>query len=303
MFYGEGTHSYKLVDNWAKYPEGWYLLDVPQIAVDAKDRVYAINRGAHSVMIFDRTGKLLSSWGEGLFKRAHGIHVTPDGSVVYCTDDVMHTVRKFTHEGKLLLTMGKEYQPSDTGYMEQADFFSSQATIRFGPPFNRPTGIALSSTGDIYVCDGYGNARVHKFAPDGTLLFSWGEQGRAPGQFRLPHSVRVDKQDRVWVADRENHRIQIFDDKGEFITQWIDLQRPNDLYIDAEENVYVTGMGGTSIFSTDGKLLARCDNLKGHGIAVDSKGDIYHGTFIRTSYGVDGVNLKSRTLQKYAKIN
>ena len=300
MFYGARKYRYELVDGWAKYPEGWSLLDLPMIAIDSQDRVYAISRGAHPVTVFDRTGKLLTSWGEGLFKRPHGIHISPDGSV-YCTDDINHTVRKFTPEGKLLLTLGNKDQPSDTGYMQQADLFASITTIKGGPPFNRPTGIALSSSGEIYVSDGYGNCRVHKFTPDGTLLFSWGEPGKAPGQFRLPHSVRVDKQERVWIADRENNRIQIFDGQGKFLEQWIDLQHPNDIRIDDEETVYVIGMGGVYIFTIDGKLLARCDSLGGHGIAVDSRGDLYIGTFVGTSYGVDGVNVGSRTLRKFAR--
>jgi DNA-binding beta-propeller fold protein YncE len=169
-------------------------------------------------MVFDREGNLLTSWGEGLFKRAHGSRIGRDGSV-YCTDDSNHTVFKFTPEGKLLLMLGNKDHPSDTGYVQQGGLYESLATIkRGGPPFNRPTGVALSSSGEIYVSDGYGNSRVHKFTPAGTLLFSWGEPGIAPGQFRLPHSVWVDKQERVWVCDRENNRIQIFDARGEFLS-------------------------------------------------------------------------------------
>jgi len=173
MTYGAGKYSYELVDGWAKCPEGWPFLDVCGISIDAQDKVYVLNRSVHPVMVFDKEGNLLASWGEGLFKRPHGSGVGPDGSI-YCTDDKNHTVRKFTPEGSLLMTLGNEDQPPDTGYVQQwFDFFWSLTTIsRGGRPFNRPTGVAVSSSGDIYVSDGYGNARVHKFTSDGTLLLS-----------------------------------------------------------------------------------------------------------------------------------
>jgi len=260
-------------------------------------------------MVFDREGNFLTSWGEELFKRAHGSGIGPDGSV-YCTDDMNHTVRKFTPEGKLLLTLGNKDQPSDTGYVQEwFDFFWSLTKIRRGgPPFNRPTGVALSASGEIYVTDGYGNARVHKFAPDGTLLFSWGEPGPAPGQFRLPHSVWVDKQERVWVPDRENSRIQIFNAQGEFLSQWTDLFRPCDMFIDDEDIVYVCELClRVSIFTIDGKLLARWGNggkdketslfIAPHAIAVDSRGDLYVGDVAVTM----GFDRGPRTLQKFIR--
>ncbi len=311
MPYGSGKYTYELVDGWAKYPEGWSFLDVGGISVDAQDRVYILNRSAHPVMVFDREGNFLMSWGEGLFKRAHGSGVGPDGSV-YCTDDKNHTVRKFTPEGKLLMTLGNEDQPSDTGYVQEwFDFFWSLTTItKGGPPFNRPTGVALSSSGEIYVSDGYGNARVHKFAPDGTFLLSWGGPGYAPGQFRLPHNIRVDKQDRVWVPDRENSRIQIFDAQGKFLDQWENVFRPTDVCMDDEGIVYVSELClQVSIFTTDGKLLACWGNeekqdaetalfLAPHAIAIDSRGDLYVGDVSWTHSKVDR---GPRTLQKFAR--
>jgi len=312
MLYGTGKYTYELVDGWAKCPEGFSFFDVCGLSIDSQDRVYILSRSAHPVMVFDREGNLLTSWGEGFFKRAHGTCVGPDGAV-YCTDDKDHTVRKFTPEGNLLQVLGSKDQPSDTGYVQQPRLAESLATIRRGgPPFNRPTGVALSSSGEIYVSDGYGNARVHKFTPDGTLLFSWGEPGDAPSQFRLPHSIWVDKQERVWVVDRENNRIQIFNAQGEFLTQWTDLSRPTDIFIDDEETVYVSELSprrGVSIFTIDGKLLARWSSqqeedketalfIAPHAIAVDSRGDLYVGevsvTFARIDRG-------PRTVQKFAR--
>ena len=312
MPYGSGKYTYELVDGWAKLPEGWSFIDVGGITIDSQDRVYILNRSDHPVIVFDREGNLLTSWGEGLFKRAHGSGIGPDGSV-YCTDDKNHTVRKFTPEGKLLMTLGKEDKPSVTGYVQDwFDFFWSLTTItQGGPPFNRPTGVALSSSGEIYVSDGYGNARVHRFSPDGTLLLSWGEPGYAPGEFRLPHSIWVDKQDRVWIPDRENSRIQLFNAQGEFLSQWENIFRPTDIFIDGEGIVYVSELClRVSIFSPDGKLLARWGNeecqsvetalfLAPHAIAVDSRGDIYVGD---VPWAHNKVDRGVRTVQKFARI-
>jgi len=311
MLYGVGKYKYELVDEWAKYPKGWSFLDVCGLAIDSQDRVYILNRGIHPVMVFDHDGNLLTAWGQGFFKRAHGSCIGPDGSV-YCTDDGHHTVSKFTPEGKLLLELGNKDKPSDTGFVHTLGLTMTAClhTIkRSGPPFNRPTGVALSSTGEIYVSDGYGNARVHKFSPDGVLLLSWGELGTAVGQFRLPHSIWVDKRERVWVVDRENSRIQIFNAQGDFLSQWTHLSRPTDIFIDDEGTVYVSELNQrVSIFTIDGELLARWGNeerhketplfVAPHTIAVDSRGDIYIG---EVSMAAAKVDRGPRTVQKFAK--
>ena len=141
-------------------------------------------------MVFDRDGTFLHSWGEGLFARPHGITIGPDDAV-YCTDDLGHTVRKFTPDGTLLLTLGTSGTPSDTG----ATSMDYRTILRAGPPFHYPTNVALSPEGELYVSDGYGNARVHKFSADGRLLFSWGEPGNGDGQFHLPHGIAVDRRE------------------------------------------------------------------------------------------------------------
>lgn len=308
MLYGTGKYTYQQIEGWAKLQEGLSFLDIGSIAIDNKDRVYILNRSEYPIMAFDPNGNLLKYWGKGYFKRAHGSCIGPDGSI-YCTDDGEHIVTKFTPDGKVLMTLGNKGKPSDTGYREASDLWERIASIkRGGPPFNKPTGVALSSKGEIYVSDGYGNARIHKFSKDGKFLFSWGEPGPAPGQFRLPHSVRVDKKDRVWVPDRENHRIQIFNDKGEFLAQWTDLIRPTDVFVD-DEAVYVSELcKRISIFTTEGKLLARWGNEKHdvnnplfvapHTIAVDSKGDLYVGEVAMTYAKIDR---GSRTVLKFTR--
>ena len=202
--------------DWAKLPAGWAFDDVAAVATDAQDRVYVFNRGEHPMMVFDRDGNLLSSWGENLFHRAHGLHIGPD-ETLYCTDDGDHTVRKCTLDGKVLLEIGIPGRPS---------------AFMSGEPFNRCTHTALSPDLDIYVSDGYANARVHKFDPNGKHLFSWGECGADPGQFNIPHNIVSDPEGWVYVADRENHRVQIFDGNGRFETQWNNLHRPCGLYME-----------------------------------------------------------------------
>ncbi len=329
MLHGTGKYTYELVDGWAKCPEGCSFSDVVGLSIDSQDRVYVVNRGAHRVTVFDREGNLLTSWREGLFKSAHGIHIGPDDSI-YFTDIEEHTVSKFTPEGKLLMVLGNKDQPSDSGYVPTPGIVMIGEVKRGGPPFNGPTDVALSPSGEIYVSDGYGNARIHKFSPDGTLLLSWGEPGDAPGQFRLPHSLCVDKRERVWVTDQENNRIQIFDARGELLKQWIDLQGPNHVFIDDEETVYVSEVplghvsvpSRVSIFTIDGKLLARLGmkNKYGdapgqfrlphsrwketdlfvctHTIAMDSHGDLYVGEVSMTYAKIDR---GPRTVQKLAR--
>ena len=211
---GSGEHRYRVVEDWAKLPEGWEFKDVASVAVDSKDRVYAFNRGDHPMIVFDRDGNFLRSWGEGTFPRAHGLHIDAD-DILYCTDDGGHFVRKCTTEGKVLLEIGVPGQAAP--YMS-------------GKPFHRCTHTALSPKGEIYVSDGYGNARVHKFSPDGKLLLSWGEPGTDPGQFNIAHNIATDPEGWVYVADRENHRVQVFDGNGRYETQWVNMHRPCGLY-------------------------------------------------------------------------
>lgn len=309
VLYGSGEYTYERVDGWAKLPEGWSFVDVGGISIDSDDRIYVLNRSPHPVIVLDRNGNLLGSWGEGLFMRPHGSCIAPDNTI-YCADDGAHTISQFTLEGRPLAVMGIRDKPSDTGYMKKPNILESLATIKHGgEPFNRPTGIAFSSTGDRFVTDGYGNARVHKFAPDGKLLLSWGEPGTRPSEFRLPHNIGIDRHDRLWVCDRENSRIQIFDTHGTFLGQWTDVHRPTDLFIDQKGMVYVSDFRpGVNIFNMEGRLLARWSNEKKdpatdlfsspHAIAVDSFGDIYVGEVSFTDAGYDK---GSRTIQKFAK--
>src|SRR6201982_2209638 len=182
---GTGDFKYRIVEDWAKLPDGWSFKEVGAVGVDAKENVYVFNRGEHPMMVFERDGKFLRSWGEGQYPRAHGVHMAPDDTM-FLTDDGGHFVRKVTLDGKVLLELGVPGQP---------------APFMGGEPFHRCTHTALSPKGEIYVSDGYGNARVHKYSPDGKLLLSWGEPGTSEGEFNIVHNICCDRR-RLGVCRR-----------------------------------------------------------------------------------------------------
>ena len=318
---GSGEHRYRVVEDWAKLPDGWEFKDAAAVACDSKDNVYVFNRGEHPMIVFDREGNCLRSWGEGSYPRAHGLHIDAN-DILYLTDDGGHVVRKCTTEGKVLLELGVPGKP--TPYMS-------------GLPFHRCTHTALSPKGEIYVSDGYGNARVHKYSPDGKLLLSWGEPGTDPGQFNVAHNIVTDAEGWVYVADRENHRVQVFDGNGKYETQWVNMSRPCGLYCcrahsPAEQLKFIIGELGPgmpvnrnmpnigprlSIVDPKGKLIARLGGEAGpgletgkfiapHGLAVDSRGDIYVGEVSYTEFPKAFPDTKipwrMRSLQKLEKV-
>ncbi len=324
---GQGEHVLTASDTWARLPEGWSFIEVTGVATDSQDRVYVFNRGEHPVIVFGPDGTFLRAWGEGMFVRPHGIMIGPDDAV-YCTDDGGHTVRKFTPEGDLLQTLGTPGKPSDTG-ATSVDF---RGIRQAGPPFHYPCNTALAPNGDLYVADGYGNARIHRFSPAGDLLASWGEPGAGPGQFRIPHGIATDRDGRVFVADRENSRVQVFDPEGVFLEAWTDVARPCQVCVDGRGLVYVAELGyragmwpGTeapspdatggriSIYDGSGRLLARwgggadpmrCgDFFAPHDVCVDSTGSIYVGEVTQSAGGRRGLVYPScPSLQKFTRV-
>ena len=312
---------------WAKWPAGWGEPEVTSIATDSQDRVFAFNRGDQPVAIFDREGNFLQSWGAGVFARPHGIYIDSQ-DMVYCTDDIGHTVSKFTPDGQAVFRLGQQGQPSDTG-ATSIDY----RTIRHaGPPFHFPTNLAVGSTGELYVTDGYGNARVHRFTASGELLASWGNPGAGSSQFHVPHGIAIDPQGTIYVCDRENSRLQLFTPTGEYLTEWTDIARPCDLDIDRDGNIYVAELGyrggmwpgqappfpgatggRVSIFDPRGKVLARFgggdnphvagDFFTPHSIWLDRRGDFYLSEVCYTA----GKNVpppigRYHTLQKFSRI-
>ena len=309
---GAEALRYAVVEGWGKLPDGWRYVEATSVAVDGKDRVYVYNRGEHPVIVFDRDGNCLRSWGEGQTVRAHGVTIGPDDSV-WLTDDGAHTIRQFTPEGKLLLTIGTHDAPADP---------------HSGKPFNRPTHVALCPrTGDVYISDGYGNSRVHKYDPKGRHLFSWGEPGTDPGCFNIPHNIATDAEGLVYVADRENHRVQTFNGQGRYQGQLNNMHRPCGLFIDRRNggrvyvgelpshlpvNQAVPNIGArVSIVTLKGDLLGRVGGrfagekpgefVAPHGLVIDSRGDMYVAEVAWTAKGRHETPPREiRSLQKFA---
>lgn len=273
MAFGFGDYQYEVQEDWFRPPPGFSFGWVPAVACDSQDRVYVYSRSEHPMVIFDRDGTFLDSWGEDVLKDAHGIYI--DGQdFIWCTERNTHCVRKFTPGGGLVMTIGTPGVPG----------------AEDGVPFNLPTDLDVAPNGDLYISDGYGNARVHRYSADGELLHSWGAWGDQPGQFALSHCVRIDRFERVWVCDRENSRIQIFDLEGNFLTQWEDLAKPDTIYFHPTEDVvYVAELEQqVSVYSFEKKLLSQWGGRKQssrpgeflafpHGIWADSHGDLYVG--------------------------
>ena len=318
--------EFKVIEGWEQLPPGFTHKDVDGVAVDSKDNVYLMTRQQSRILVYDRNGSFLRSWGEDFFTpRTHGIAVDAH-DMVYSVDDGDHTVRKFTPDGKQVMQIGVSGKASDTGY----DGKRLGTIARGGPPFNRPTDISIAPDGELYVCDGYGNARVHRFSTDGKLVQSWGEPGTGPGEFHLPHGIGVAPDGRVFVADRENDRIQIFSRDGKLLDIWSHVQRPTDVAFDREGRVYVSELwwrvgqqsytrgpikhdlpGGVRILDLAGNVLMhRCSAereapgnfVAPHTLCVDSRGDLYVGE-VTWTFGIKlgGVSDDAHTFQKFAR--
>jgi DNA-binding beta-propeller fold protein YncE len=236
---------------------GAKLGSVSHIAIDSKDRIYFFQRKNPPVLVFDEEGNLLDSWGENILVDAHGVYITPEDTI-FAVARGLHEVIKFDINGRLLLRIGSRENPS------------------WQKPFNHPTDVAVSRSGEIFVADGYGNSRVHKFSSEGELIISWGEPGKQQGQFHTPHGIWVEK-DVVYVADRDNNRIQLFDSVGNFIDEWRDFYHPMDIYMNSLGNFVVTDQTPRfTVLNSEGTVLARgfAPNA-GHGIWESTSNDIY----------------------------
>ena len=307
---------------WEQLPAGYVHKDVSDVAVDADDNVYLLTRFDPGVIVYDRSGAFVRSWGRDLLtERPHGISLGPDGHV-YIVDEDDQSVQKFTREGERLAVFGTRGVSSDSGYVPDAGGLKARVAsiTRAAGPFNHPTAVAIAPSGELFVSDGYGNCRIHHFAPDGTLIKSWGRPGTAPGEFHVPHAISLDNQGRLLVSDRENDRIQVFTQDGEFIEQWTDVQRPAAAVVDREGLVYVPEIARpqgdwswvhgkiesrlpsrlTILDGQTGKVVRRLGVGSGedpsapgnfaapHGIAVDSRGDLYVSEVTYSMYVVRG---------------
>jgi len=268
--------------------------EATSVAVDADNNVYIFNRGEFPMMVFGQAGNYLKTWGQGDFNRPHGAYVGPDGNL-FLIDDLDHTVKKMTTGGDLIFVLGTPGQPAEW---------------QQGGIFNRPTDAFISpKSGDLFVTDGYGNSRVHRFTADGKHVLSWGEPGTGPGQFSLPHNLVVLKDGRVVVCDRENFRLQVFSEDGEFLQQ-VHAHRPMAIGVGHgdDEAIYigeaaappvqagVPGLGlQVKVLDFDFNEITRIGAgilgeqpdrfIAPHGIAIDSEGSVYVAEVAYTAYG------------------
>ena len=307
-------------NNFGILPANIEMGEAAGVAVDQSDLVYVYNRGKYPIIVFDTDGNFKSAWGEGTSVNPHGIAVGPDKNI-YCVDAGDHTLKQFDNSGNLLQTIGTPGKSS--GRMS-------------GKPFCHPTHAAISpKTGDIFVSDGYSNAVVHKFDSDGRFIMSWGRSGTDPGEFNTVHNIAIDNDDWVYIADRENHRIQIFDNKGTFQTQWVNLAMASCIFIKHSTNktFFVgeffagirenpTGLGNwtgqrlgprISVLNETGNVISRIGTqpiglsagefVAPHGISLDSQDNIYLGEVSWSAYGNDlNPPQKVRTIQKLTKV-
>ena len=260
-------------------PPGQTVWNLPRsVAADGKGTIYLLRASDPPVLVFNREGKLLKTWGSGLFKEAHSIDIDRDGNL-WITDRADNQIFKFTPEGKQLLVLGKK---GVGGKEDSQDLFNGSADI------------ALAPNGDFFVADGQGgNNRIVKFSKDGKFVKAWGTKGSGPGQFETPHSIAMDSKGRLLVTDEQQKktpRIQIFDQDGKFLEQWtnIPLKQPTGIFVTANDTVYIGDMDANAIFVVkDGKLLDTIGDVQArpHNVAVDpATGIIYFADPITPLY-------------------
>jgi DNA-binding beta-propeller fold protein YncE len=289
------TQEYKLAPEWpqqaktaAGTPAGpWNFIQVSAVTINAQGNVLVLHRGAHPIIEFDTSGKYLRSWGDGMISEGKVVAVAPNlrapgasgysavygpaacdscgghsirtdaGGNIWLVDATGHVIYKTDGQGKVLMRLG---QKGVAGIGRDT--------------FNLPTDVAFGPNGDIYVSDGYANPRVVKFTKDGKFLAEWGKRGTGPGEFGLPHNLVVDARGRVYVTDRDNRRIQVFDSNGKFLSQWTDTGGVSTLFMTKDQHIWVGGV----LRDLEGKALVKLPEASGgHGTAVSDSGDVYIG--------------------------
>jgi len=276
---------------WPERPADKQWGSVPGVAVDSRDNVYVFTRATHPVQVFDKNGKFLRSWGKDSL--SHHIKIDHDDNV-WIADVGHHVIEKYTPEGKLLLTIGTKGEAG-----------------RDKTKMYMPTDMAIAKNGDVFVSDGYGNARVVHFDKAGKYVNEWGTLGHAAGQFSSPHAIAIDSKDRLYVADRNNARIQVFDSKGRFLDEWRNLMVPWGFHMTKDDHLWVCGSSPMQWrkddqtlgvpprdqvfmkFNSAGKVVQMLTLPKGidglerpgevnwvHAIAFDSGGNMYLGDII-----------------------
>jgi DNA-binding beta-propeller fold protein YncE len=276
-----------LATNAAGTPAAWNFIQVSGVAIDSRGHILVLHRGAHPLLEFESTGKFVRPWDNVIFSEgkvatiaagdrapgrsiysavygpagcdscgAHSVRVDPEHNI-WVVDAAGQVIYKMDPQGKVIMQLG---QRGVAGMGHNS--------------FNLPTDVAFAPNGDFYVSDGYANARVVKFSHDGKYLLEWGTRGTGPGQFELPHNVVVDALGRVYVTDRENQRIEVFDANGKFLNQWLTFEGVSGLVMTKDQHLWA----GAVLLNLEGQVVGRLPNgsaASGHGIAVSDSGDVY----------------------------
>jgi DNA-binding beta-propeller fold protein YncE len=293
-FFAFGQQAYQLAGDWpvpatnaAGTPAAWNFIQVSGVAIDSRGRVLVLHRGAQPLLEFESNGKFVQPWTAVTFSEgkvaaiapgdrvsghsaysavygaagcdscgAHSVRVDPDHNI-WVVDAPGQVIYKMDPQGKVLMRLGKKGVAG-----------SDHDT------FNLPTDVGFAPNGDLYVTDGYAGARVVKFSREGKYLLEWGTRGKGPGQFELPHNVVVDARGRVYVTDRENRRIEVFDSSGKFLAQWATPQGVSGLFLTKDQHLWA----GAMLLNLEGQVLATLPKrtaADGHGVAVSDSGDVY----------------------------
>jgi sugar lactone lactonase YvrE len=254
--------GYRVDANWAQLPAGTtWNGNTSWITADGKGQIVVLVRTAPYFRVLTRDGKLVRTFGEdGLFQSAHSVTIDPQGNL-WVTDSAAHVVSKFSPEGRLLMTLGKKGVSGDN---------ASRDT------FNQPNHVAIAPNGDIYVSDGYVNARVVHFSSDGRFIrIIGGTKGSAPGQLQLPHGVALDSQGRILVNDSDNARVSVLDKNGTFVESWPYPSR-GGIAVDADDTVYISDVNaGIVNIVRNGKQIDSVKADRAHGMGIDTDGSIY----------------------------
>lgn len=292
--------AFAKVDRWGEALPDMRGKDIPDVCAGVSGEILIAYRDPASVVVCDSDGQVQRVVGLGVVKRPHG--VAADERHIYVVDEAAHCVWIFDHAGATVGSIGSG--PSDPTFPVSG--LHVDLITRPHPPFTRPTRLAVGPDGDLFISDGYGNCRVHRYSQEGRLVRSWGTPGITPGAFNIPHAVYVDRDERVLVCDRENDRIELFDLDGRLLEVWADLHRPQavvqwrdgDFYV-AEGSWDVGRISPTlgpvepapsrvSVLDPSGRRRGvigpgadvEADFVSAHGIAIDRRGDLYVGECI-----------------------
>ena len=259
--------NYSVLPDWPHMVEGWNFGEVAAVALDASENVYVFNRSPHPLIQFSNSGKFVRSLLEGMITSAHGLRIDHEGNI-WAVDVKGHTVLKLNPAGRVVMVLGRR----DEAGVDPTHF-------------NQPTDVAIAPNGDFYITDGYGNSRVLKFARDGRFLHEWGKKGSGEGEFNLPHSVVLDGEGQVYVADRENNRIQVFTPEGRFVRQLTGLGSPWGLAVTRDQEIFMADGRNNRVvkLTRDGKVLGTFGSpgkkpgefAYAHHLTVSPGGEVY----------------------------